>query len=223
VLLSPEKEGAMFQIIIPDQSPDQRINLFFALLPEPNAATQAHRIALQHHSDRRMTGRVLRKDRLHVTLLSVGSFIGEVPKAFMDLALSIGDAVTLSSFEVAFDRALSFPCRTGNRPYVLLGGDCVSEIMPLHCGLVGAMFREGLDPPQMPAFNPHMTLAYDARHHMELPVEPVSWTAREFVLIESLVGRTIHIVRGRWPLRERVRDLGTRALPSPAVAPGSYA
>jgi RNA 2',3'-cyclic 3'-phosphodiesterase len=191
----------MLQTIIPNQSPDQRINLFFALLPEPNAATQAHKIALQHHADRRMTGKPLRKDRLHVTLLSVGGFIGEVPEPILDLALSIGDAVTLSPFEIAFDRALSFPRRTGKRPYVLLGSDRVSEIMPLHCGLVGAMFREGLDPPQMPAFNPHMTLAYDTKHHMELPAEPVSWTAREFVLIESLVGRTIHNVKGRWPLR----------------------
>jgi RNA 2',3'-cyclic 3'-phosphodiesterase len=209
----------MLQTAIPNQSPDQRINLFFAVLPEPHAATQAHGIALQHHADRRMTGRPLRKDRLHVTLLSVGGFIGEVPKAFMDIALSIGDAVTLSPFEMAFDRALSFPRRTGKRPYVLLGSDCVSEIMPLHCGLVGAMFREGLDPPQMPAFNPHMTLAYDTKHHTELPVELVSWTAREFVLIESLVGRTIHTVRGRWPLRDNVRDVRPRASPPAALAP----
>lgn len=191
----------MLEQITLQSSSEQRRNLFFALMPPSPVATQVNILGHRHYADRRMTGRLLRKDRLHVTLLSVGGFVGEAPKQFMDLALSIGDAITLSSFEIAFDRALSFPRRTANRPYVLLGSDGVADIMSLHCGLVGAMFRAGLDLPVMPAFNPHMTLAYDSRHHMELPVEPVSWVAREFVLIESLVGRTIHRERGRWRLR----------------------
>jgi 2'-5' RNA ligase len=182
-------------------SSTQPINLFFAIMPDLAAREQAHGIARQHCVDRRMSGIPLRVDRLHVTLLSVGGFVGVVPNAFMDAALGIGDSVTLSSFRMTFDRAVSFARSTGKRPYVLLGNEDVGEAMHLHCGLVSAMWRQGLDMPIRSRFNPHMTLAYDFEHHAEMPVEPVSWTAREFVLIESHVGQTRHIVRGRWPLR----------------------
>ncbi len=182
-------------------SPTQPINLFFALMPDPAAMGQAHRIARNHCADRRMSGQPLRPDRLHVTLLSVGGSIGRVPNALMEAALATGDSVTLPQFRMTFDRAMSFARSTGKRPYVLLGNEDVAGAMTLHCGLVGAMWRLGLDVPANACFNPHMTLAYDASHHAEVPVEPVSWTAREFVLVESHVGLTRHIVRGRWQLR----------------------
>jgi RNA 2',3'-cyclic 3'-phosphodiesterase len=197
------REPVMLQTfnLNPSISANQRINLFFALLPEAPAATQAHKVAHQHHADRRMRGQPMAKDRLHITLLSAGGFIGGVPSRFMDLMLGVGDAVSLAPFEITLDRAVSFARSTGKRPYVLLGSDGVADVMPLHCGLVGAMFRSALDLPIPPGFNPHMTLLYDGAHHMELPIQPISWIAREFVLIESHVGLTRHYVRGRWPLR----------------------
>jgi len=182
-------------------SPHQAINLFFALMPEAAAANNAHRIAKRHSADRRMRGRPLAVDRLHITLLSAGGFRGKVPGDFMRVTKAVGDAVRLPPFEVTLDSAVSFARASGKRPYVLLGGDGVAGIMPLHQSLVGGMWRAGLDIGMRPIFNPHMTLAYDAAHHTELPVEPVTWVAREFALIESLVGLTRHIVRGRWPLR----------------------
>ena len=182
-------------------APDQRINLFFALRPDAKAATEACKVAHQHSADRRMRGRPIAKERLHVTLLSAGGFIGSVPDEFLQLMLSVGDAISLAPFEVTLDRAVSFARNTGTRPYVLLGSDGVADIMPLHCGLVGAMFRSGLNIPIPPGFNPHMTLLYDGAHHMELPIQPISWVAREFVLIESLHGQTIHREMGRWRLR----------------------
>ncbi len=181
--------------------PDQPINLFFALKPDPQAAQQAHAIANRHRLDRSMRGYPLAKDRLHITLLSVGGFFGFVPDEFMHLAVGIGDAMSMSPIEVTLNRAVSFARKTGKRPYVLLGGEGVAGVMPLHCGLVSAMFRSGLDVPVRSSFNPHMTLLYDHAHHPEAPILPVSWTAREFVLIESHVGLTRHIERGRWLLR----------------------
>lgn len=182
-------------------SPTQPINLFFALMPDVAAREQAHRTARDHCADRRMSGRPLRPDRLHVTLLSIGGGVGRVPDPLMEAALATGDSVTLSEFKMTFDRAVSFARSTGTRPYVLLGNEDVAGAMNLHCGLVGAMWRLGLDVPVRTCFNPHMTLAYDSSHHLEMPIKPVSWIAREFVLIESHVGQTRHIVRGRWPLR----------------------
>jgi RNA 2',3'-cyclic 3'-phosphodiesterase len=191
----------MLELLSTERPTTQHINLFFALMPSTPAAAQAHKVAHQHCADRRMSGRALAMDRLHITLLSAGGFLGEVPQKFMDLALAMGDAVTLSPFKVTLDRAGSFARTTGKRPYVLLGGEGVADIMPLHCALVAAMFRTGLEIPMRSSFNPHLTLLYDARHYMELSIDPISWVAREFVLIESHVGLTRHIVRGSWPLR----------------------
>jgi len=51
------------------------------------------------------------------------------------------------------------------------------------------------------SFTPHVTLLYDGRVVTERLVEPIRWTVREFVLVRSLLGKTRHIVIGRWPLR----------------------
>jgi 2'-5' RNA ligase len=49
-------------------------------------------------------------------------------------------------------------------------------------------------------FSPHMTLSYAAEDLTELPVDPVAWTVRDFVLVESLQGLHTHIQRGVWDL-----------------------
>jgi 2'-5' RNA ligase len=49
-------------------------------------------------------------------------------------------------------------------------------------------------------YTPHMTLLYDPRYLAAREVTPVEWTAREFVLIHSLIGKARYEVLGRWPL-----------------------
>ncbi len=51
------------------------------------------------------------------------------------------------------------------------------------------------------AFTPHMTLLRDAHVLPEQPVTPVGWMAREFVLLQSLIGKGLHVELGRWSLR----------------------
>lgn len=47
------------------------------------------------------------------------------------------------------------------------------------------------------SFEPHVTLLYDARNVDEYPLaEPVSWTVREIVLIQSRLGHT-HLAKWR--------------------------
>ncbi len=45
----------------------------------------------------------------------------------------------------------------------------------------------------------HITL-HVLGEYEEHPIEPIRWTAREFVLINSHVGKTYHEHVGRWPL-----------------------
>ena len=64
-----------------------------------------------------------------------------------------------------------------------------------------SMAHAGLGKQVARQFNPHVTLLYDRALAPEAPVEPVSWTVSEFVLIHSLLGQTRHIVLGRWALQ----------------------
>src|SRR5439155_1207844 len=50
-------------------------------------------------------------------------------------------------------------------------------------------------------FTPHMTLLYDRQRIEEAPIEPINWMVSEMVLVESLVGQTIHRHLARVPLR----------------------
>ena len=60
--------------------------------------------------------------------------------------------------------------------------------------------RQGLASLRTP-FSAHVTLHYDPRAGGAAWIDPISWRATELVLIESIVGRHVHAIRGRWPLR----------------------
>jgi 2'-5' RNA ligase len=49
-------------------------------------------------------------------------------------------------------------------------------------------------------FTPHVTLLYDDALVAERPCDAVAWRVREFVLVHSLLGRTVHLPLARWPL-----------------------
>jgi len=51
------------------------------------------------------------------------------------------------------------------------------------------------------SFNPHMTLLYDSCALQARTIDPVRWTMTEFVLVDSLRGRTRHVPLARWQLR----------------------
>lgn len=50
------------------------------------------------------------------------------------------------------------------------------------------------------AFTPHMTLLRDEQLLPEQPIDPIVWTARKFVLVHSLLGRTTHHHLAHLPL-----------------------
>lgn len=188
----------------PDRpSPTQPVSLFFALRPTPGVAVRVAKLAQQHRKDRGLIGRPLATNRFHVTLMSIGAGTGAVPDAVMQMARTIGDTVRFLPFEIAFDRAASFARSQGNRPYVLLGEDGVIDARMLHRSLVGASLKFLDCERAFRRFTPHVTLLYDDLQLDEQKIEPISWLVEELLLIESWVGLTKHIVRGRWLSSER--------------------
>jgi 2'-5' RNA ligase len=57
-------------------------------------------------------------------------------------------------------------------------------------------------------FSPHVSLWYNGKPIAKQPVDPVRWTVDEFLLIDSLVGQSTHVVIRRWPLHVRQLALG---------------
>lgn len=65
-----------------------------------------------------------------------------------------------------------------------------------------AMSEAGFRDSVSPQFHPHITLLYGDHDLPEQPVEPISWIARELVLVHSLHGQTMYQPKGRWLLRD---------------------
>jgi 2'-5' RNA ligase len=81
---------------------------------------------------------------------------------------------------------------------VLFGDEGLRELRRFRRMLGAAMTRKGLRRRAAGDFTPHVTLLYDRREVEELPIEPISWTVRDFVLVHSRQG---HLHLARWPLR----------------------
>lgn len=173
--------------------------LFFAILPPASALAgieqRAHALLVQHG----LTGKPIRTDRKHVTLISLGGYDDAIPADLVDAAIAVASALVMPSFEVVFDKALTFP---GSGAFVLRGDDAAAPINSFRKALDQALAQAGLR--TRPINTAHMTLAYDERQIAQHSIEPLRWVAGEFVLIHSLVGQSVHRHLGRWPLLPRL-------------------
>lgn len=175
--------------------------LFFAILPDEYA--QERTLDVAHGLRRRcgLRGRVFHRNRLHVTLHTF--YEGKrVPPAVVELASRTGRSVAASPFVVSLDVAFSFDGKPSNRPLVISGQRGTAELTHFQrVVLAGAMRRNALGSVVQQHFVPHATVLYDDQVVSPTAIEPVSWIAREFVLIHSFVGLTMYEILGRWPLQ----------------------
>jgi RNA 2',3'-cyclic 3'-phosphodiesterase len=168
--------------------------LFFAVVPDTDTAARIHRLArllrCAHKFDRKM----IEPELLHVSLF----FLGEPSEQIVRVVREAAAGVRVQPFEVWFDRSASFRGRPGSRPFVLVGDEGVEPLQSFRRALGVALAERGLRRLAKRDFTPHITLLYAERNVEEHPIEPISWTVREFVLIHSMRG---HVHLGRWPLR----------------------
>jgi 2'-5' RNA ligase len=136
-------------------------------------------------------------EHLHVTLFHLGDWAA-LPDEIVRLARDAASQVKAAAFEVVFQRAESFRNSTGVYPFVL-----TSDVVPwqgLYSALGAALTNVGLGGATKGMFRPHMTLTYDKLRVKPMPVAPVLWTVRDFVLVHSQLGKTAHMHLGRWKL-----------------------
>jgi len=176
-------------------------SLFYALLPEAESARHMVDLAKRLRVDYRLKGTAIPSERLHVTLAFLGAFAG-VPKAVVASAIVAGERLEAAPFDVSFDRVQKFG--HDKRAVVLRGtegGD--SAVDEFQHRLLEAMRYQGVKPAGPTGFTAHLTLLYDEGAIAEERVGPIGWTAREFVLVHSLIGQSRYEILGRWPLRSR--------------------
>jgi len=172
--------------------------LFFALFPDPGTAERIAAVAARLRERHGLTGPALAAERFHITLSHLGDYHG-LPADLVAKARQAGDQVSARAFRPHFDRAGSFAGRSGNRPFVLQSSESETVVTAFQRTLGRAMMAVGLGRKAGP-YSPHVTLLYDDAMIATHPVEPVAWTAGEFVLVHSLLGQTKHVVLDRWPL-----------------------
>jgi 2'-5' RNA ligase len=173
------------------------INLFFALLPEPDMVSPISQLSETVCGAHRFRGSRNWPDRLHLTLLPVGN-------QHWDLDESVGRAkiaaarVRATPFEIALDITESFPVRD-RYPFVLGSGDGLHKFTALQKLLAYELACEGFEGARGAA--PHMTLMWADRGVEEYPIAPIRWVVRDFVLVMSLVGKSQHRHLARWTLQ----------------------
>lgn len=171
-------------------------SLFFALLPSHEDAQRIAQWAKTLRAELGLAGKLLLPERLHVTLRDLGGYEHGLPEDVVAAAKTAAAAVSMPRFDVAFDRLLHFPA---SRAVVLRSGTPSAPLAALAQTLGHAVQQAGLR--TKPGGTAHMTLMYDGRGVPERGIEPVCWTATEFVLVHSRVGKTEHVALGRWPLQ----------------------
>jgi RNA 2',3'-cyclic 3'-phosphodiesterase len=172
--------------------------LFFAIFPDSTSAARITKLAFSLRDAHSLSGALVKASRLHVTLHDLGGY-ASLPRDIVDSAIKAATAVSMPSFDIVFDRALSFSRRPGNKAFVLRSAESNAALAAFRQSLGVAMMNVGLRATR--SFTPHMTLLYDRQGVVEQAIEPLAWTANEFALVYSHVGEGVHESLGRWPLQ----------------------
>lgn len=174
---------------------DPRHQLYFALVPPAPVAELIAEQAPRLCNARGIKAKLQDASRLHISLHGIGLYDAPPPE-IIEKASEAAASASVAPFEIAFDQAMSF----GGEALVLTGGD-VRALMAFRQSLSVALIKAGLGRYANPNYTPHMTLAYLPERIVPCPVEPIRWTAHEFVLVDSIQRETKHIHLARWPLR----------------------
>ncbi|WP_157991454.1 RNA 2',3'-cyclic phosphodiesterase [Caldimonas tepidiphila] len=160
---------------VPASGAASTARLFYALWPEPplREALLAHQRAWSWPPGVSLT----RPERLHMTL----HFLGELPRALLPAL-----AAALPPAQAPFGMLLAQPVLWRGGLAVLLAPEAPAALVELHSRLAAALHALGL-PTETRPFAPHVTLARRA-HQARPPLQfdPIPWTARGAVLVESV-------------------------------------
>ncbi len=172
--------------------------LMFLLYPDAATAERIAAEARRLKDALGLRGPPILTDRFHITLHHLGDYVG-LPNDIATKGKEAGEALAHAPFEVTLDRAVSFANRPGNNPFTLQGGEGVETLLGFQKALGLTMAGVALKPDK--SFVPHVTLLYDGQVVPAQAIDPIGWTVDRFVLVQSKLGQTRHIVLGSWDLK----------------------
>ena len=166
--------------------------LFFALWPDAALQASIAQTGERIARTRKLEGRTVPPERLHLTLL----FLGEVPVEAEKRLIAAAGLVQGRPFDLILDRASCF----FRSKVFWLGPQAVPrKLTELAGALHAAAAGVGLAP-ERKELVPHVTCRRDIGHVIKpVPVDPVIWPARSFALVHSVAGQ-YHVV-SQWPLQ----------------------
>jgi RNA 2',3'-cyclic 3'-phosphodiesterase len=177
-------------------------NVFFALKPGGTVADSivaaAHAIT-SIHSD--SAGRALKRHRLHMTMLYIGSYIS-VPEQTIEHALKVGDDLVASAFDLPLDIAGSF--RNHDLTWWLGCSQAPVALGALHRQLYTGLGLSREKPSGGQMFTPHVSIVSNNRQVLPTaPIAPIHWHVDELCLIDSVMGESNFRILKTWKLGER--------------------
>ena len=186
-----------------------RHDLYF-MLHLPDAVAQAI-WCLQRRLDASYRGpsKPMDPDRLHTTLVPLGSYGQRIPLDVLRAAQSAGALLREAPFRVSFDTVQSRGPQRELGTVELAGhGDGVRPLHRLRRQLANALLQVGWpDEGLRHSFYPHITVDYRHAPVGVRRVEPFAWDVTEFELVDSHYGEGRHEVLARWPLLNRQASL----------------
>lgn len=132
--------------------------------------------------------------RLHLTLLMLGDYSAP-PRTLVARTRDALSAARLPACRILLDTLVR-----GRHSMLLAPSEKLRGLETFQRSLAGALARSLIAPPRWWRFSPHVTLGYRPAEGAGGPIDPISWTGDELVLIHSLLGRTRHILLDRWRL-----------------------
>lgn len=182
--------------------PEYEHNYFFALSPNPGLRKQLALVADELKTANALEGSWISSERYHLTLHHLGQF-PEIRTDLVNRAIAAANKIQTQAFDIKLDQFMCFDSKTGKFPCVLTSTTESLALKNFWQLLKNNLFAVRLGQNLTNNFTPHATLLYSRQPVIETHITtPIHWRVTDFVLIESLVGKSEHIELGRWPLSD---------------------
>jgi RNA 2',3'-cyclic 3'-phosphodiesterase len=133
-------------------------------------------------------------DRLHVTLGQFGDF-DAFPFGLVSLIFKALSKTHLPICRTVFDRLVA-----GRNSTLLAPSEQPLGVERLRAKLADNFKGQGIGAMKGQGRLPHVTLAYGQSDEGVWSIDPISWSVREVMLVESVVNKRRHNILGVWTL-----------------------
>lgn len=179
--------------------------LFFALLPDEVVARRAHQVVRSIVQPLNLAHSIRPQKLLHISLSGIG-YLEHLPPSTVTKACIAGAiaAQTISPFEFTLDRCRLFSnSKTRRSDNDILALQCSQPNADME-GLFEQLWKQlhlvGIRTGKH--FAPHITVLY-SKHiqtERELAIPSIHWPIKNLYLVQSLIGQSEYVIRGRWTL-----------------------